>query len=60
VQLLLKEQLCMTQILQAVKSAPFVLLGPFQRHRVKQIGLQISFMYWALILISDFVLIAMA
>jgi hypothetical protein len=52
----LKEQLCMTQVLQGVRNARFVLLGPIQLHQVTRFGLQFHSIYQcALILLFDFV-----
>jgi hypothetical protein len=45
----------MTQVLQGVRYARFVLLGPIQLHQVTRFGLQFHSIYRVLILRLDFV-----
>jgi hypothetical protein len=59
VQLLMKEQVCMTKVLQAVTNARFVLLGPIQLPQVTQFGL-LFVSSIGCFLLSDFVVNANA
>jgi hypothetical protein len=45
----------MTQGLQGMRYAPFVLPGPIQLQQVTRFGLQFHSIYWAVILRLDFV-----
>jgi hypothetical protein len=45
----------MTQALQGVRNARFVLLGPIRLHQVTRFGLRFHSIYCALILRLDFV-----